>query len=864
MAAPAKSTRWGSFLQQAVAGVEARLDNILAEGENGPNPPQSAQPAAAPAKDQQPNQPRSSTSSRTNDRLQERLAKAMAAKNNQSSDARSITSDSHSARPSADGGRPEASTPQKDCIAAATSPGPNPSLTSSVVEAAAHENATQFRLRPRPTVPQGHQDDQRPQTTAQGETKLETTHVADTTTPSDKTIPSEMLQATSASSKDTTDRNHACKQCSVYRTRVEALEAMAEQTAREQQEEIHRYIEQLEALQAKVQFLARDATDAARKSAIAAPAGSQERKLAEKDEKIAALMEEGRNLAAVEQKHRTIIRKLRSQISGDEKTVAELRARYDKLTTDVDTLRARASRVDELEQSNQDLQIRSNGMQDELNALRAEVSANKSVIQRLRDDLQKASDQAHSTVGKATEEALTAEKRRVKDLEDTVAALQVEKSFVSDRAKANAAEAEEKATRAAERTRIMEIEMKTELQAMEGKLEAMRALAEEASSGAMGDSQAKLLRQVETLQTQHAIAAENWQGIEASLVARVGNLERERDDALRRESEMRKKAKETATRCKRQDEELQELTNKLPNYQRDVEAYQAHIEALQKRAENAEAALSQAKSELEKHQQTAWRAERTESDRRPWLEDHLSGPGSRVHSRPDSPLLSVPTRTMSNDLLLLQSVSGKSRKIPVPTNGIDGFQEGSSVGRKMSSQPPARPPMLPSGSSLPVAPSIASFELHPDSLPTPTSHAGERDDMFVGVETSSSPRQMLQDMVSVSTAGAGPSVQLVERMSAAIRRLEAEKVTSREELTRISGQRDEARAEIVSLMKELESNKTASKRVAELEGQVDDLNSRYQTTLELLGEKSELVEELRADVQDVKAMYRDLVERTVR
>lgn len=34
MAVPPKqaSSRWGSFLQQAVAGVESRLDNILAEG----------------------------------------------------------------------------------------------------------------------------------------------------------------------------------------------------------------------------------------------------------------------------------------------------------------------------------------------------------------------------------------------------------------------------------------------------------------------------------------------------------------------------------------------------------------------------------------------------------------------------------------------------------------------------------------------------------------------------------------------------------------------------------------------------------------------------------------------------------------
>ena len=31
MTAPAKSSRWGSFLQQAVAGVESRLDDILAD-----------------------------------------------------------------------------------------------------------------------------------------------------------------------------------------------------------------------------------------------------------------------------------------------------------------------------------------------------------------------------------------------------------------------------------------------------------------------------------------------------------------------------------------------------------------------------------------------------------------------------------------------------------------------------------------------------------------------------------------------------------------------------------------------------------------------------------------------------------------
>jgi hypothetical protein len=48
MAAPAKQTsRWGSFLQQAVAGVESRLDNILAEGDESAAPAKKPAPASA-------------------------------------------------------------------------------------------------------------------------------------------------------------------------------------------------------------------------------------------------------------------------------------------------------------------------------------------------------------------------------------------------------------------------------------------------------------------------------------------------------------------------------------------------------------------------------------------------------------------------------------------------------------------------------------------------------------------------------------------------------------------------------------------------------------------------------------------------
>lgn len=79
---------------------------------------------------------------------------------------------------------------------------------------------------------------------------------------------------------------------------------------------------------------------------------------------------------------------------------------------------------------------------------------------------------------------------------------------------------------------------------MESRLEAFRARVEEASAGTSGDVHAKLLRQIETLQNQYAVASENWQGIEGSLLTRITALERERDEIAKRESDIRRKARE--------------------------------------------------------------------------------------------------------------------------------------------------------------------------------------------------------------------------------------------------------------------------------------------------------------------------------
>jgi len=122
----------------------------------------------------------------------------------------------------------------------------------------------------------------------------------------------------------------------------------------------------------------------------------------------------------------------------------------------------------------------------------------------------------------------------------------------------------------------------------------------------------------------------------------------------------------------------------------------------------------------------------------------------------------------------------------------------------------------------------------------------------------------INDLLSHTTVPAGPSVQLVKRLSQTVRRLESERSTSKDELTRLNAQRDEARQEVVELMREVEAKRTGDERIASLEKEVQDLDARYQASLEMLGEKSETVEELRSDVSDLKRILRETVDSMTR
>ncbi|KAK2609016.1 hypothetical protein QQS21_002386 [Conoideocrella luteorostrata] len=871
MAAPGKSSKWGSFLSQAVAGVESRLDNMLADPEEarshdltGATPshattPKTTTPTSAttmkhqqlpqqlaPPKKSSASNSRSSSSTRVNDRLQARLAQAMTGKTNVSGAANRGTPSPRSSVDQAS--RPSIERHSTDKEVEVTKDGApsehgsdindptstiepsNNSETVFPIDASAQQSTSKPVLAPKETCSEG------------SPLPAQASHHSGEPRPNEE---QHLMPASSTTAADNSERSKQLQEAN-----------------EKQQDEIREYVERIDSLQSKLQYLAKTATDAAKKAALSAPSGSVEQKLAERDEKIALLMEEGQKLSNNEHKLRMTIKNLRAQIGDNRKQMEELKKNRDKALSNADALSARLNGSEDVERRQEEAKRATATLQKEIDALKRDIAKKDDISRRLEQEWKSKLEQTEISHRDAMNKALTGERQKLKTVEELNLSLRAEKKTAIEKARQDEIEWREKLGRTNERGRKTEEELKLELHAVEGKLEAMRVTAEEASSGSGGEAQVKMFRQVETLQSQYASARENWQGIESSLIAKSANLEKERDEAQRRESAMRKKAREAAVRLRHLEDELQDVQPSLLATRQELEASRDELAELQASYRTSQAALEETIEELEKARQcVTYREDSIDAERRQWV-DEVTGTASRGHqSRPESPLLSV-SRTFSSELIGL-SGTGKSRRSYPPSSIPDSPAEIFPPTRRMTSQPPLRTREPSYAGSGPPPTPFSPFEPPSETGQFPSSAAVERENGIL--ETiPSSPLHVAQDMVSVSTVAAGPSVQLVERMSAAIRRLEAEKVTAKEEMVRVYSQRDEARTDLVALMKEIEATKASAAKVPQLEEEVANIDARYQTTLEMLGEKSELVEELRADVDDVKAMYRELVERTVK
>lgn len=612
-------------------------------------------------------------------------------------------------------------------------------------------------------------------------------------------------------------------------------------------EEMYTYIEKIDALQAKLQYLTKEAAASAHEAAAAAKAGSMEKKLLEKDEKIALLMEEGEKLSKTEMKHLIVIKKLRSQAAQSAKDQSNMKARAEKAEASLSSAEQRASRAEAAKRRAEENLEASLSADRDLEALKSERDALTATVSEIRAQLTHATKRAENAESKAQSNAVEKERKQIADLNDDLSSAKVEREISEEKLRREIRDLKASLEREKEQSKSLEVELRAEQSLLESRLEALRHRAEEASSSSVGDSQAKLLRQLETLQNQYSVASENWQGIEGSLLARIASVEKERDGLEHREGDLRKKIREAMQKAKSAEKESEASKDIIYQLEQSLSEQKTEVQHLRRKLKETEDSVASARRDLEAQQQRAEAelARRIEEEKSKWKE-HVMVQSPILH-RNESPI-------------------GSMRKQPGLGLSLEHMGGSFAGDRSHSRRSSVLPHPFRNSNTPPRQNSTASFQpsINGAVLETPASQIIDQDDYFPEPPTPASFGRGVNDLISVSTVGAGPSVQLVERMSASIRRLESEKAASKDEVARLTAQRDESRKEVVALMRELEQKRDSDQKIKALEEELRLVNERHQTTLEMLGEKSELVEELKADVADVKQMYRDLVDSTMK
>ncbi|KAL3449526.1 TATA element modulatory factor 1 TATA binding-domain-containing protein [Aspergillus insuetus] len=842
--------RWkvGSLFQQAVAGVESRLDQMLAEEEDAKRQQTKPAPAHSRSNSLSSNISRSSSSAKKNDRLQERLARAMAKSNgpnNAPSSSPSGISPVTSPVPSSDARTSMDIEASLDFLPKdITSP---PEISSSppvVVEARpSHDFSLSARDSIEVTGPITNGEDS-PSPAAAVET--DAGEAEPSAIPTEPTI-------TITDSHDESAKTPSNDEEALNEPAQVGKSAIGSQS----QEEIHEYIERIDALQSKLKYLAQEAAESARKAVAAAEPGSAEKQIRERDEKIALLLEEGQKLSKTEMDHRNLIKKLRQQMAENTKVQAEAKKKNDRLERDLANAEARAKRAEAAEKrATGSLSVQTKTTRD-LEAVTAERNALSQTVQEMKGQLVRANSRADAAEAKANSEALEREKQRAEQLEENLSSVKIEREISEEKLRREISGLKENIEQEKERARILEAELKGEQSVLESKMESLRSRAEEASSGVTSDAQVKLLRQIETLQTQYAVASENWQALEGSLLSRLANVEKERDEVARREGEARRKIREVNLKIKRLEEELETAQDTQRDLTIQLEERAQELQKAEQKLKKAAEELTAAQHEMAEQRaisDAAW-TQKLEEERAKWREQAVRTPNP--FRRTESP---VSFHRPSNlDVLSMSEYRPTSRRssaVPGASPEMIGTPPRQNSLPVSTTQSVLSPPLPSNGpiSPVPETPSIL-FESDEFFSPSGTPSA------FGAAQTHS---RGINDIISESTVGAGPSVQLVERMSATVRRLESERAASKDELARITAQRDESRQQVVELMREVEEKRSSDTRIQELEQKLQEIDGRYETTLEMLGEKSEQVEELQADIADLKKIYRELVDSTMK
>lgn len=244
---------------------------------------------------------------------------------------------------------------------------------------------------------------------------------------------------------------------------LSALQEAHEETVRNHRDELNAHLERIDALQSKLTYLSQQLASSAKAVASEPDTAPAEKKLADRDAQIAALMEEGQRLSKTELKHMTTVKQLRAKVQEHNKDTTTLKQRLAKVERTITEQSEKAKRAEAAEKAAQDKLKIVGRIEKDIEHIRAEREEAGLTIAELRRQLNDALSRAEDAEKRVQTGALETEKRATASLKDDIENMRIERKLAEDRAKRELQASREEAKNQQEKAKVAELELRGEI-----------------------------------------------------------------------------------------------------------------------------------------------------------------------------------------------------------------------------------------------------------------------------------------------------------------------------------------------------------------------------------------------------------------
>ncbi|XP_005364980.1 TATA element modulatory factor [Microtus ochrogaster] len=542
--------------------------------------------------------------------------------------------------------------------------------------------------------------------------------------------------------------------------------------------------------------------------------------LKEKDEQIQGLMEEGEKLSKQQLHNSNIIKKLRTKDKDNENVIAKLNRKAKELEEELQHLRQILDGKEEVEKQHRENIRKLNSVVERQEKDLGRLQVDKDELEEKSRSTQAALDSAYreltdlhkANAAKDSEVQEAALRREMKAKEEVSAALEKAQEEARQQQEALALQvgdlrlalqrAEQAAARKEDYLRHEISELQQRLQEAENRNQEL--------SQSVSSTTRPLLRQIENLQATLGSQTSSWETLEKNLSDRLGESQALLAAAVERER--------AAT------EEL--LANKT-----QMSSVESQNSLLRQENSRLQAQLESGKNKLRK------------------LEDENSRYQVELENLKDEYVRTL-EETRKEKTLLCSQLEMEKMKVEQERKKAIFTQE--AVKEKDH-----KPFSVSSTPTISRSSSVSGVDMA--GLQTSFLSQDESHDHSFGPMSSSASGSNLYEAVRM---GAGSSI--IENLQSQLKLKEGEISHLQLEISNLEKTRSIMSEELVKLTNQNDELEEKVKEIPKLRVQLRDLDQRYNTILQMYGEKAEEAEELRLDLEDVKNMYKTQIDELLR